>query len=162
MQPSIRWMKPTHKNKMNALEKLFIRFANHWRIQCRHESRFFYEDNPNRAKGDSLRGYCPDFYLPRYRVYVEVYEGEKIHANRSEIKKKRERIQWLSAYGNRTVVFIHLSNFPMDLEDFENLVKRARKEARQQRQEAQRTGKVYPLPHRHRSPGKNKSTSKAA
>lgn len=159
MQPTIRWMKPLDNNKENALEKLFVRFANHWDIQFRRESRFFYEEDPSRPVGHAPRGYCPDFYLPRYRVYVEIYEGEKIHANRYEIKRKRQRIRWLTGYSGRVVVLIHLSNFPMDRNDFHNLIRRARQEARAHRLEVVEKGKICPLPHRHRS---SKQTPEAA
>lgn len=167
MQPTIRWMKPWENegnNETNDLEDLFEQFAFKWGIAWRRESRFFYEYDPNLPAGHLPRGYCPDYYLIKYRVYVEIYEGEKSDANRAELAKKRKRIRWLSAYTNCTVVLIHLSNWPVDLADLKRLIKRAKKEANRHRQEARQTGAVYELPARRKRPKhrRNKSATNAA
>lgn len=165
MQPIIRWMKPRNNeenNETNDLEELFEQFAFKWGLAWRREPRFFYQYDPDLPAGHDPRGYCPDYYLIKQRVYIEIWQGEKTDANRGQLSKKRQRIRWLSAYTNCTVVLIHLTNWPADLADLKRLIKRAKKEANQHRQEVRRTGKVYELPHRHRSPGKSKSTAKVA
>jgi len=151
-QPEVHWTKPWDRNDDNDLEELFTEFCSLANEAWDREPRFFYEYDPDLPDGYTPRGYCPDFYLPGYDVYVEIYEGEKSDANRYELTNKRKRIRWLSAYTEHTVVLIHLSNWPADSEDLGRLISRAQKEARDHREMVRDTGVTCSLPARRKRP----------
>lgn len=137
--PSVKCVKPLRGRKkkrfQNRAERRFAWFCTLRFIWWRYEPHFWMKLDSSLPKGHNEKGHCPDFYLRKYDVYVEIHGGEKSNRSHRQLTPKRKKIRWLSSETGKAVVLIHYSNWPTDKEDFERLVKRAKDEAAKIRQE---------------------------
>ncbi len=105
---------------VNQMERDFAAFLNANNIKWEYEPHFYY------IEGSTLKhGYCPDFYLEEYGVYIEIYDGKLSEGRR----QKRLRILLLSRYSAKATVMVHKGNFDpetADWTDMEYLIYRAK------------------------------------
>jgi len=124
---------------MNDMERDFATLLDANHVKWEYEPHFYF------LKGSSKKhGYCPDFCLSEYNVYIEIYSAEeeieddelsikdKIDARRRHLKRKSEyrrfkrlRIRLLSRYSGKATVLIHPGNWTTDWTEIERLIQRA-------------------------------------
>lgn len=118
--PFKRRLEPGEDHFVNDMERDFAAFLDVNGIVWLYEPHFFF------LNGSKLkRGYCPDFYLPGYDIYIEIYWGCLSEGRR----KKRQRIRLLSKYSAKGTVIMHTGNWSAENADWaevERLINRAR------------------------------------
>lgn len=125
----IKWVTPLRKpwdgTFNNEAERGAAQFFDVCGIEWEYEPHFWIDPSSNLPKGHNDKGTCPDFYLNQYDCYVEVHGAEQWDSKQRALGRKRRWIWWLSARTGKPVILFHYHCWPVDLEDFHRLRRRA-------------------------------------